>query len=91
MPLSVDLYTYYHTTSLALLAFYSIHHSMCDMYLYKRNLFFCPFLVLDCYRRERVGFKHFFTALRETVSVADVAACNAACQKASYCLSFSYR
>ena len=64
---------------------------MCDMYLYKRNLFFCPFLVSDCYRRERVGFKHFFTALRETVSVADVAACNAACQKASYCLSFSYR
>ena len=55
--------------------------------------FLYPFLSLfsECYRRERVGFKHFFTSMRETVSVADVAACNAACQKASYCLSFSYR
>ena len=49
------------------------------------------FLVSECYRRERVGFKHFFTSMRETVTVADVSACNAACQKASYCLSFSYR
>ena len=47
--------------------------------------------ISECYRRERVGFKHFFTSMRETVSVADVAACNAACQQASYCLSFSYR
>lgn len=45
----------------------------------------------DCYRRERVGFKHFFTSIRETLTVEGVAGCSEECIKSSYCVSFSYR
>eukprot|EP00095_Tigriopus_kingsejongensis_P011025 maker-scaffold109_size355148-snap-gene-0.17 protein:Tk11025 transcript:maker-scaffold109_size355148-snap-gene-0.17-mRNA-1 annotation:"hypothetical protein DAPPUDRAFT_257231" len=46
----------------------------------------------DCYRRERVGYKHYFTAIRDTLTVDNVADCSDACHRLGrVCASFSFR
>ncbi|TRY68387.1 hypothetical protein TCAL_01423 [Tigriopus californicus] len=45
----------------------------------------------DCYRRERVGYKHYFTAIRRTLSVGNVGDCSEECQRSRDCSSFSFR
>ena len=52
--------------------------------------FFSRF-VPDCYRREKVGVKHHFSVVRESLIVESVQQCSIECSRVSFCSSFSFR